>query len=98
VRATWPADVDRAVDVGVDPTGEAEDPSHPAIRWMVFPAVHGLFVECDAGPVRPRKDALGLWLRARAKGSPGFPFRADFDGFTLERVATGAPRPGGTPR
>jgi hypothetical protein len=92
VRATWPASVEREVRVGIDPSGQTEDPAAGSIEWTSLPGAHGEFVEFASRPVRPRRDAVSIWLRARSeKEDPRFPFRADLDDVSLRRVATGVP-------
>lgn len=94
VRSTWPASVDHACQVGFDPTGQTEDPDASTIEWTVLPERHGEFLPYRSPPIRPRTDGVSLWLRARCtREDPRFPFRADFDGFTLHRVDTGVPVP-----
>jgi hypothetical protein len=96
VRCSWPVDADRHCLVGVDPTGQTEDPRASTIVWKVAPAVHGTFVEVVSDPIRPVDSSLSVWLRARNLAATPWPFTADFDDVALRKVATGVPGAGGT--
>jgi hypothetical protein len=92
VRSTWPLDVEHQCFVGLDETGQVDDPRAKTIIWTPLPPVHGAFVQFASEPVRPRSTAISVWLRARAtKHDEKFPFQGDFDGFALRRVRTEAP-------
>jgi hypothetical protein len=91
VRSNWPADADRHCLVGIDPTGQVEDARATTIEWTVLPALHGAFVEMKTEPVRPRAEALSVWLRGRAAKADTPAFRAEFAGFALRRVQAGPP-------
>ncbi|MBI4581440.1 MAG: hypothetical protein HY718_17185 [Planctomycetes bacterium] len=91
VRCSWPLDADHACYVGIDPTGQDADSKADSIRWAPLPSIHSIFVAFDGGPVRTKTGAISVWLRAAARSTAGFPFRADFDDFALRRVHTGIP-------
>ncbi len=91
VRCTWPLDVDRQCMVGYDPTGQVKDPEAGTIVWQRLPRLHGRFIPFSADPIRPEKDMISIWLRARATTVPPFPFEADFDAISLRRVLTCPP-------
>jgi hypothetical protein len=94
VRATWPVDEAHRCEIGIDPTGQDRDPGAPTISWAVLPARHGAAVPWRSGPVRPEKDVLGVWVRARSRDPKDIiPFAAEFSGIALRRVPTGVPRP-----
>ncbi len=95
VRSSWPADVERHCRVGIDPTGQTDDPDADTIAWSVLPPRHGHFVDYNSGPIRPAKDAnaLSVWLRGYTRITIDQPFKADFDDFILRRVNTGIPNP-----
>ncbi len=91
VRSSYPVTPDNAACVGLDATGQTDDPGAATIVWTAMPDVHSVWMPYAGGPVRPKKDAVSVWLRGRLKGSTSMPFRADFDGFALRRVCTGVP-------
>ncbi len=91
VRSSWPVDVEHACYVGIDPTGQDENPSADTIRWTPLPGVHSIFVPYTSEPVRPETSAISVWLRGWTKSASGHPFKADFDNFELRRVDTGVP-------
>lgn len=91
LRASWPVDIERGCHVGYDPTGQVGDPEAATIVWTVLPALHGIYVPFRHGPVRPARDAVSIWLRARTDSACPFPFHADFDDIALRRVPTGVP-------
>ncbi len=93
LRASWPVDDARQCMIGLDPTGQTDDPSAATIRWTRGPDRHGIFDPISLGPVRPRKDALSVWLRARGVGVKEAPFRADFANFGLFQIRTLPPLP-----
>jgi hypothetical protein len=37
-------------------------------------------------PIRPAGDAIGVWLRGYTKAAQGYPFKADFDDFAMQRA------------
>jgi hypothetical protein len=94
VRCTWPVDSEHACMIGFDPTGQTADAKAATIVWTVLPAIHGIFVAHESAPIRPAKDAISVWLRARATVVADYPFRADFDDFALRAVRTSVPRAG----
>jgi hypothetical protein len=91
VRSSWPADVERNCQVGYDLTGQDTDPKAATIVWESLPAVHSIWVDYKAGPIRPARDTISVWLRGWAKSASGTPFKADFDEFSLHRVRTDVP-------
>lgn len=93
VRASWAADFEHQVLVGVDRTGQQMDPEASTIEWTCLPPRHGEFIEYTSRPARPATNALSVWLRARTtwKGDSFAPFNADFDGFSLRAVRTTPP-------
>lgn len=91
VRSSWPVDEKHQAWIGVDPTGQAIDPSAKSIHWTLLPDLHGRFVPCLCDPVRPVKDAISVWLRARTTLKDNYPFRVDFDDAALKQVSTGVP-------
>ncbi len=93
IRCSWPLDREHACMVGIDPTGQTTDPKAATIIWTSGPATHSIWETLTAGPVRPAKDTVSIWLRARNTQPQGFPFRADFDNIALHRVRTTPPLP-----
>lgn len=91
VRCSWPVDIDRRCDVGYDPTGQVDDPGAATIVWTPLPSIHGVFVSHRSEPIRPREDAVSVWLRARSRAATDWDFKADFDDFGLFEVQTGVP-------
>jgi hypothetical protein len=92
LRATWPVDWEHQCLVGYDLTGQDQNPGAASIRWTVLPALHGQWEPYASPPLRPARNAISVWLRARSRFVKPFPFRADFDDFTLQRVDTGVPQ------
>lgn len=93
LRCSWPLDVDNSVEVGLDPTGQDADPDAATIVWRRFPDIHGVFMPFRTEPVRPRAEAISVWLRARSRAPTPWEFRADFDDLELRQVRTDAPGP-----
>jgi hypothetical protein len=93
VRASWPLDFEHQTSVGVDATGQDNDPNAPTIVWSQWPPRHGVFVDVLAAPVRPATNAISVWLRGRStwKGDAFAPYKADFDDFALRPVRTSPP-------
>lgn len=93
VRCSWPVDIEHTCTVGFDPTGQTDDPKADTIVWTTLPPLHSVWVDyASTHPVRPKTDAISIWLRGWTKASTGYPFRADFDDFAVRRVNTGVPR------
>ncbi|GMU23856.1 MAG: hypothetical protein AMXMBFR13_39340 [Phycisphaerae bacterium] len=91
VRCSWPMTHETRCRVGLDPTGQTDDPNASTIQWTKLPAVHGIFVPYGSEPVRPEKESISVWLRGETKMAGDYPFRADFDDFALQRVRTDVP-------
>lgn len=79
--------------VGLDPTGQEDNPRADTIRWTRLPDWHGIWVPHTSEPVRTATNAVSVWLRghAQAAGERWAPFKADFDDFALRRVRTSPP-------
>ncbi len=92
VRSTWPVDEKHQVMVGLDPTGQTEDPEAATIRYTILPKAHGIFETYVSDPRRPVEDAISVWLRARTTSTHHQPFAVDFDDFAMKQVETGVPR------
>jgi hypothetical protein len=96
VRASWAVDSRRECLVGLDPTGQEDDPKAASIEWTRLADLHGVWIPYTSDPVRPTtNNAVSLWLRARATtaGERWAPFKADFDDFEVRKVRTSLPRP-----
>jgi len=91
VRSSWPVDQTHQAFVGYDPTGQTADPGAGTIVWAVLPHVHGIFEEFVSQPIRPRADALSVWLRARTTFTKQKPFVVEFDDVRLHQVNAGVP-------
>jgi len=50
-----------------------------------------MFVPYTSPPIRPTNRALSIWLRGRTTLTDNYRFEADFDNFTLYKIATGVP-------
>lgn len=94
VRCSWAADVDRALLVGFDPTGQITDPQAATIVWTTLPSAHGVWLSYQSEPIRPAGDSISVWLRGRTTARTDYPFKADFDAFSLRRVRIGIPGEG----
>ena len=89
VRSTWPASDRHQCYVGLDPTGQIDDPKASTIVWSLFPERHGVFLDFASDPIRPtEKGAISVWLRGRTTLTEDYPFRADFDNVTLQQILT----------
>jgi len=88
LRSSWWIDEKHACYVGCDPTGQADDPKADTIVWQTLPKVHGIFVPFLSEPIRPKKDAISVWLRGWTSLTVDMPFEADFDDFELRQVET----------
>ncbi len=77
--------------VGYDPTGETADPNASTIVWTKFTRLHGIWVDYKAGPVRPKADAISIWLRGRSAKAEGLAYKADFDNFEMRQVDESVP-------
>lgn len=91
VRCSWIVDDKHQCMVGVDPTGQTDNPQADSIVWTTMPKLHGFFLPYTCEPVRPAQDAVSVWLRAQTSDPEGWPFEADFDAFSLHRVRTSPP-------
>ncbi|MDZ4819538.1 MAG: hypothetical protein SGJ20_11250 [Planctomycetota bacterium] len=98
VRCTWPIMDRYQCYVGVDPTGQTDDPKASTIKWTMMPDVHGVWVPYLSDPIRPAWDkekkvqpAISVWLRGKAKSTEQLEYRADFDDFSLSKVRTAPP-------
>jgi hypothetical protein len=91
VRASWPLDTEHECAIGIDPTGQTENPTAATIVWTHYPLIHGVFAPFERTPVRPAKNALSIWLRGTSRIFYEFPFTADFDALALRRIRTDAP-------
>jgi len=91
-RSSWPPDEAHQCLIGIDPTGQTDDPQAKTIVWTKLGGYHGAFLPYASDPVRPQKDRLSIWLRGVAtKKKPDVALTADFDDFRLQQVRTGAP-------
>jgi hypothetical protein len=90
-RATYAPSDEREAAVGIDPTGQTESADAPTIIWHRVAEVHGIFETWRSDAIRPAKDAVSIFLRARQTKAAQFPFRADFDDVRLHRIADRAP-------
>ncbi len=91
IRSSWPVDVEHVCYVGYDLTGQDKDPKAETVIWTALPSVHSIFVSYLSDPVRPKTEAISVWLRGWTKSTAAAPFKADFDDFALRRVQTGVP-------
>ena len=91
LRSSWWIDEKHACYIGYDATGQADDPKADTIVWHKLPKVHGIFVPHLSDPIRPKKDAISVWLRGWTSLTVDMPFEADFDDFELLQVQTGVP-------
>ncbi|MFO0913242.1 MAG: hypothetical protein U0795_09805 [Pirellulales bacterium] len=92
MQATWPADVDHRCQVGIDPTGQSDDPLAPTIRWFDSVRRHHQWQSFLGPAVRPVGSSVSVWLRAASAGEERFPFRAEFDAVGLFEQNTAPPR------
>lgn len=92
MQATWPADVDHRCQVGIDPTGQSDDPLAPTIRWFDSVRQHHQWQSFLGPAVRPVGTSVSVWLRAASAGEERFPFRAEFDAVGLFEQNTAPPR------
>jgi hypothetical protein len=83
VRSSWPVDMQHYCQVGFDPTGQVDDAEAASIQWTKLPGLHGVFVDYQSEPIRPQKDSISVWLRARTTQTNDYRFTADFDDFAL---------------
>ncbi|MDX1964713.1 MAG: hypothetical protein SFX18_16305 [Pirellulales bacterium] len=89
VRCTWPLDDARQCLIGIDPTGQMDNPRADTIQWTKLPEFHGVFSRHAGEPIRPQADKLSVWLRAKTtKHDKVAPFVAEFDNLHLWRVRT----------
>jgi hypothetical protein len=88
LRSSWPVDLEHQCFVGWDPTGQAKNPQAETIRWKTLPPLHGVWVDYQSEPIRPRTNAVSVWLRARTTQVNDYRFTADFDHFSLRRIPT----------
>lgn len=91
VRASWPHDDQHQALVGVDPTGQTDDPLAKTIEWTNLPGLHGTWIDHTSEPVRPRDGAMSVWLRGRTTVVDPWPMKADFDAATLRATDSGIP-------
>lgn len=90
VRSSYPLDEKHACMVGYDLSGQTVDPNATTITWLPAVGFHGVWLNFSSPPLRPKKDALSIWLRGRTTMTADISFRADFDDFKLQRVRTDA--------
>jgi len=92
VRASWTLDSQHECLIGIDPTGQEEDPRAATITWTPQVTLHGVWNEFLSEPARPstNSNSISVWLRGRttSTGDRFAPFKADFDDFSLHRVQT----------
>src|SRR5690606_27016097 len=50
IRCSWPLDVDQALMVGYDPTGQTEDAEAATIEWKMLPPLYGHFLPYESEP------------------------------------------------
>ncbi|MCX8156435.1 MAG: carboxypeptidase-like regulatory domain-containing protein [Verrucomicrobiae bacterium] len=86
IRSSWPLDWQHQTMVGIDPTGQTENPDAPTVQWSKGPLLHGVYVDYRSEPVRPQKDRLSIWLRGRTTMTNDYRFTADFDDFALREI------------
>lgn len=99
VRATWAVDDAHRAEVGIDPTGQDGDPNAPTIAWTALPGLHGVDVPFRGDPVRPSRDAVSVWVRARTSDAKDLiPYSAEFSDLALRKVPSRAPGTEGKPR
>lgn len=92
VRSTWAVDPKHQCYIGIDPTGQTDDPGAATIVWSkALPDALGVWRLWSSEPVRPTADKLSVWLRAKTTLNVDFPMRADFDNFEMHRVRTQTP-------
>lgn len=92
-RSTFQANKDSQVYIGYDPTGQTEDPEATTIVWQVMPRMHGIWENYRSEPIRPVEDAVSVWVRGRTTTVSNYPFKGDFDNFSLRQIRTDAPNP-----
>jgi hypothetical protein len=97
VRASWPLDDQHQAMVGIDPTGQTDDPLAKTVVWTSLPKLYGVWIEHTSDAVRPveaktGEGAISVWLRGRTTVVDPWPMKADFDAATLRAVNTGVPQ------
>ncbi len=95
LRSSWAVDFEHQLLIGLDPTGQENDPKGATINWTAYPARHGEWIEFTSEPMRPSKGSISVWLRGRStsKGDTYVPYRAEFDEVGLFKVRTSPPEP-----
>jgi hypothetical protein len=59
------------------------------VVWTLVGERQGMFESFLSEPIRPTKaGTISIWLRASTTLTEDYPFRADFDDFSLKRVKT----------
>jgi hypothetical protein len=91
VRASWPLDDQHQAMVGVDPTGQTDDPLAKTIEWTNLPQQHGVWTGHTTAAVRPQESAVSIWLRGLTTAVDPWPMKADFDAASLRAVNVGPP-------
>jgi hypothetical protein len=91
-RSTWVLDTEHQSLIGYDPTGQDSDPKAATILWSAGPTQHGCWSNFLSPPIRPAQNAISIWLRARTSLAKDYPFRADFDNFSLQQIQTSPPK------
>lgn len=92
VRASWPLDDQHQAMVGIDPTGQTDDPLAKTIEWTMLPSLHGTWIDHTSTPARPKDGAMSVWLRGRTTAVDPWPMKADFDAASLRAVNSGVPK------
>lgn len=93
VRCSFPLDDEHACMIGVDPTGQTNDPQASTIQWTRTPPVHSIWTTHVGDPVRPTGSVISIWLRAATQAKNETTFKADFDDFSLQQVRCDVPGP-----
>jgi hypothetical protein len=86
-----PTDQCRAM-IGIDLTGQTENPDAPTVTWTVLPAITGRFDDFTPDAFRPANDAISIFLRLRSDDSPSPAPFAEFRHISLMAVDTRPPQ------
>ncbi len=87
-----PTDARCLAAIGIDPTGQIDDPTAETIVWGLLGRDSGVYEQVVFDAIRPRGDALSVWTRGRNSKADVGVFAVDFDDLSLERSAN---HPGG---
>jgi hypothetical protein len=85
-RISHVQDWDHQSWIGWDHTGQDQDPKASTVHWAPLGTFHGVWTSFTSEPLRPEKDSISIWLRARTGSAGEFPFKADFNDVQLRLI------------